>query len=108
MTNSRRLLLLFSCVVTAGAEPKRFEYTEAHMGTRARIVLYSAHEPTAKEAAQAAFARVAELNRIMSDYDSDSELMRLCGVNAKEAGKPVKISQELYFVLSQGQEIAKR
>src|SRR5262245_40584834 len=44
----------------------------------------------------------------MSDYDSDSELMRLCAANAKEAGKPVKVSPELFFVLSKGQEIARR
>src|SRR5258708_16129320 len=78
------------------------------MGTSARIVLYADDEAAAKSAAKAAFARVAELNRIMSDYDSDSELMRLCAANAKEAGKPVKVSAELYFVLSKGQEIAQR
>ena len=82
------LAILFAASAFA-AEPKRFEFTEPHMGTTARIVLYAPDESTAKSAAKAAFARVAELNRIMSDYDSDSELMRLCAANAKETGKPV-------------------
>jgi thiamine biosynthesis lipoprotein len=110
MTKSRSLLgiaLLFASATSRAGEPKRFEFTELRMGTTARVVLYAPDEATAKTAAKAAFARVAELNRIMSDYDSDSELMRLCAANAKEAGKPVKVSPELFFVLSKGQEVAR-
>jgi thiamine biosynthesis lipoprotein len=110
MTTLRQVLafsVLFASLPAAAAEPQRFEFTEPHMGTSARIVLYAADEASAKAAAKAAFARVAELNRIMSDYDSESELMRLCAANAKEAGKPVKVSPELFFVLSKGQEVAK-
>ncbi len=103
------LALLFTTALTA-AEPalQRFEYAEAHMGTKFRIVLYSPDEPTASKAAKAAFARVAELNRIMSDYDPTSELMRLCKQNAEKAGAPVKVSPELFFVLSKGQEVARQ
>jgi len=82
---------------------QRFTFEEPHMGTRFRIVLYAPDEATATKAAQAAFARVAELNRIMSDYLADSELMRLC----KHAGsEPMKVSQDLFAVLQKAQDVA--
>ena len=57
------------------AKLNRFEFSEPHMGTTFRIVLYAADEVAAKKAVKTAFARVAELNAIMSDYQPTSELM---------------------------------
>jgi thiamine biosynthesis lipoprotein len=74
------------------------------MGTTFRIVLYAADEATAKKAAKAAFARVAELNRILSDYLPDSELMKLC---KQAGGNPVSVSADLFAVLRKSEEIAK-
>ena len=73
-------------------EPRRFEYEEPHMGTKFRIVLYSPSKETADKAAKAAFARVGVLNRIMSDYQPDSELMQLCKKFEKKIATPVKVS----------------
>src|SRR5437870_2987349 len=92
------LLLLFAGQAAlhpllAADEPsalQRFTFEEPHMGTRFRIVLYAPDEATAKKAAKAAFARVAELNRILSDYLADSELMQLC---KHAGGEPVQVSQ---------------
>jgi FAD:protein FMN transferase len=78
------------------------------MGTTFRIVLYAPDKATAKRAADAAFARVAELDGIMSDYKKDSELMLLCKRFATEAGEPVKVSDDLFFVLEKGEELSKR
>ena len=39
-----------------------------------RIVAYAEAKPLAKRASDAAFDRVAVLNKIMSDYDPQSEL----------------------------------
>jgi thiamine biosynthesis lipoprotein len=88
----------------AGEEQRRFEYTEPHMGTRFRIVLYAADEATANRAAKAAFARIAELDGIMSDYRATSELMQLC---AKAGGDPIKVSDDLFTVLEKAQEISR-
>ena len=77
-----------------------FEFSEPHMGTTFRIVLYAADEATAKKAAKAAFARVAELNAIMSDYQPTSELMKLC---EKAGGEPVQVSADL-FKISRSEE----
>jgi thiamine biosynthesis lipoprotein len=83
---------------------KRFEFREPHMGTRFGIIVYARDEAVARQAAREAFARVAELNGIMSDYQSTSELMRLC---AKAGGPAVKVSGELFFVLARAQKVAR-
>lgn len=83
----------------------RFEFTQPHMGTRFRIVLYAADEETAKKAADSAFQRVAQLDDIMSDYKDTSELMRLC---RQAGGEPVKVSPELLLILTRSQELAQR
>ena len=78
------------------------------MGTTFRVVLYAADKATAKKAADAAFARVAELDDIMSDYKQNSELMRLCKKFATEVGEPVKVSDDLFFVLQKAEELSKK
>src|SRR4029077_17086597 len=74
----------------------RFTFSEPHMGTLFKIIVYAPDETTAKKAVQEAFDRVAELNRIMSDYLEDSELMKLC---KKAGGDPVPVSEDLFKVL---------
>src|SRR5947209_20450463 len=94
------------CAVNAiaGQSLERFTFTEPHMGTTARIVLYAPDAATAKTAADAAFARIAELNKILSDYDPDSELMRLC---KHAGGEPVAVSVDLFRVLAEAERFAK-
>jgi thiamine biosynthesis lipoprotein len=89
---------------TRGAALKRFSRVEAHMGTRFQIIVYASDETTANQATRAAFDRVSALNRIMSDYDRSSELMKLC---AKAGGPPVRVSPELFFVLEKAQALAR-
>jgi thiamine biosynthesis lipoprotein len=87
----------------AGESLQRFTFTEKHMGTSARIVLYAPDQASAKEAAAAAFARIAELNKIMSDYDPDSELMRLC---KHAGGEAAPVSIDLFRVLQEAEKYA--
>lgn len=90
-----------------GDEPtslERFTFQQPHMGTLVRLVIYAPNNDAAKKAGTAAFARVAELNRIMSDYLTDSELMQLC---KKAGGDPVPVSGDLFAVLRQAEEVAK-
>ena len=87
------------------AAPERLEFIEPHMGTLFRIVIYPPDLAAAKTAARAAFERIAELNRIMSDYDPNSELMRLC---AQAPGTPVPVSAELFDILERSQEVAEK
>lgn len=83
----------------------RFEFSEAHMGTLFRIVLYAPDAATADKASSAAFARIQELDHIMSDYRPSSELSRLSG---QAGGPPIKISRDLFRVLSASEELSRR
>ena len=96
--------------VPTPAEPElhRFEFESKHMGTTFRISLYAADKATAKKAADAAFARVAELDGIMSDYKKDSELIRLCKSFAAKSGDPVRVSDELFFVLVRADQLSRQ
>lgn len=88
------------------AAADRFEFTEPHMGVPFRIVLYAPGREAAETAARAAFARIAELNAVMSDYDSDSELSRLSATAG--SGRAVRVSTDLWRVLARAQELARR
>ncbi len=61
---------------------QRFEFTQPQMGLPFRIVLYTADQASANSAARAAFARISQLNDILSDYDTDSELSLLSRTQA--------------------------
>src|SRR6266540_4497906 len=99
------ILLPFYLILASSAAAERFTFTEPHMGTRFKIVVYAADAATAQKAARAAFARIAALDGIMSDYRPASELMQLC---KKAGGPPVPVGEELYFVLSRAQDVAGR
>jgi thiamine biosynthesis lipoprotein len=73
------------------------------MGTLFTITLYAADETTAQTGAKAAFQRVDALEDIMSDYQADSELMRLCD---QPFGHPVAVSPDLFDVLQRAQKTA--
>ncbi|HTE17709.1 MAG TPA: FAD:protein FMN transferase [Armatimonadota bacterium] len=88
-----------------GAALTRFTYTQYHMGVDARLVVYAPDLATAERACTAAFARIAALDTIMSDYRRDSELMRFC---ARSGGPPVRVSPDLFLVLRRAQEVARR
>ncbi|QVL31111.1 FAD:protein FMN transferase [Telmatocola sphagniphila] len=102
------LLILLGLPASARGQTalERFEFQEPHMGSLFRIVLYAPDKATAEKASRAGFDRVEQLNQIMSDYKADSELMLLCKKFEKEIGEPVKISEELFTVLSQAQKIS--
>src|SRR5262245_22273578 len=109
MTHALSLTVAGLLLTTAAsaAEPKltRFTSAEVHMGTQFKIIVYAPDEAVAQKAVKAAFARIAELDGIMSDYRPASELMRLC---QKAGGDPVPVSAELFFVLSRALEVSRR
>ena len=73
------------------------------MGTLFTITLYASDESAAKAAASTAFHRIADLDAVMSDYQADSELMRLCD---QPPGMPVPVSVDLFQVLQASQKFA--
>lgn len=90
----------------ANSEPARYEFRRVLMGVPFTITVYSADEPAANAAAQAAFSRVKQLNALLSDYDPDSELSRLCRDSGP--GRPIKVGPELRFLVGRSLELAKQ
>src|SRR6185436_4222530 len=70
----------------------RFEFSEVHMGTQFKIILYCESSNAATLASQA-FERVAEIDAITSDYRETSELMFVCRT---AGGSKVKVSEDLF------------
>jgi len=85
-------------------DPGRFEFSQVQMGVPWKLILYADDEQSAKAAADAAFAKVAALNTILSDYDPASELSRLS--DTAGSGKWVPVSGDLWLVLCRAQELA--
>lgn len=65
------LLMSVSCIA-----PMKFEETRDLMGTYVRVVIY-ADEGIAEEAISAAFARMEEIERIATTWDSEGEAFKL-------------------------------
>ena len=90
----------------SGEGLRKFVFEKAEMGLPFRISLYAADEAVARAGADAAFARIAELNSAMSDYDSDSELSRLS--RSAGQGRAVPVTAALWTVLAHAQAVAER
>jgi len=92
-TRSIRLALTFLAAISgpasadtrprpASSEPTlhQFEARQPKMGTLFRLVIWASDQATADKAADAAWARIDQLNSVLSDYDPQSELSRLCAM----------------------------
>jgi thiamine biosynthesis lipoprotein len=75
------------------------------MGVPFRIVLYAPDKSSADTAVEAAFTRIQQLNDILSDYDTDSELSRLSQTAGQ--GRAVRVSEDLWRVLVRSQQVAR-
>lgn len=101
--------------VTGGeqGQHQRFSRTSLHMGVEFQIVLYAADQKQAEAALDRAFARIAELDKKLSDYDPESELSKLSDTtkfdprDGKEfATKPIEVSDDLWTVLAEAQRVS--
>jgi thiamine biosynthesis lipoprotein len=102
-------LALFLCralPVEAQPSPQRFEYQQKHMGTLFRIILYAPDPAQAHQVAEAAFNRVAELDRMLSDYIPGSELNRLS--RTAGSGQWVAVSPDLWWLLRRSVAVARK
>ncbi len=74
----------------------RYEFAQVHMGVECRITLYAPRREQAVEVAGRAFARIADLDAVLSDWRVESELNRL---NDAAGGSALPVSEDLYRVL---------
>ncbi len=98
------LAALGGCLRAPSPPLARYEFESVQMAIPFRIVLYSHDGSAATNAALAAWDRVSELNRILSDYNPESALSQL-GSTAPHS-EPVLVPPELYRVLSRAGEIS--
>ncbi len=84
-------------------ELQRFGLSRPQMGVEFRVVLYAKDEAQATAAARAAYERIEALNKVLSDYDANSELSRLSAMAPMQ--EPVKVSDDLWNVLSASQKL---
>ena len=86
--------------------PVLLTFQEGHMGTQFTIRTWAT--PDEQEAAQAAisaaFSRIADLERVFSDYLVDSEIAKLTAI---PAGQSVPISADLFQVLSRAETLSR-
>lgn len=99
-------LVMLAEGTAAEPNPTRYQRTQTHMGMSFGVVLYAPDEAVANRAFTAAFARIEALNGIFSDYDTDSEVSRLCDQAPTSA--PVAVSLELAEVLHHAQQLSAR
>lgn len=94
--------MLITGAALAAQLPKPYEFSQVHMGMPVRILLHASDERRAESAMRAAFARIAALDQMMSDYRADSELRRL------EKGRDwTPVSPDLLEVLSTAVTVAR-
>lgn len=104
----KRLSLLGLVILawTIGCErpaPAVVKNARSVMGTFAEVTAVAPERATAQRAVEAAYTRLNDVNRLMSDYVADSEVGRL---NALPAGDSLVVSPETFHCLEQGVRIA--
>lgn len=89
-----------------------YRRSELHMGVEFEVVVYAPGQAAAERALDAAFARIAELDRILSDYDPASELSQLSLSSSPPQRRPgmppqpMAVGRDLWEVLSFAQQMS--
>ena len=93
------LFLVTACSLAcrSGPVPERMSETRRLMGVPWTITLYAPSQAVGQAALTAAFAEVARLEAILSDYDPHSEVSRLSA--AAPLTEPVPVGEDLWQVL---------
>lgn len=71
------LLLILTLLAGCSSDLRPFEYGCIRMGTRARVVVYASDAARAEAAVAAAWARMAEVEAVLSDWQEDGPVARL-------------------------------
>jgi len=84
----------------------KYTFEQPHMGTQFLIVCYATDSIKARNAAEKAFDRIAELNNVLSDYHPESELSVL--MKNQRPGLAYKVSDDLWYMLKASIEVSKK
>jgi len=100
-TASVGLALLISAIIagcTDSPDVAEVRRSREVMGTFAEVTAIAAGGAAAEAAVEAAYARLDDVNRLMSDYREDSDIGRL---NRLPVGEDLTVSPETFHVLEQ-------
>ncbi|MFM7183353.1 MAG: FAD:protein FMN transferase [Planctomycetota bacterium] len=81
----------------------RLSETRPLMGVPWTVTLHARDRSAGEQALEAAFAEAARLERVLSDYDPESELSRLSA--SAPSSEPVRVGNDLWNVLVRGGEV---
>ena len=84
----------------------RIEHSQVLMGTKFIISVDAEDSKDLRAAMTEALERVAKLDQIFSDYQSDSEVIQLCSSAPHDC--PVRVSTELFHVLATANSLSHR
>lgn len=93
------LLLLTVLSLNVSFAQYRYEFVKGKLGTVCRLVFYAEDALTAQVIQEKIFSKIDTLNEILSDYNENSEIRRLC--DSAGTGKPTAVSKDLYEIISQ-------
>ncbi len=81
-----------------------FQYERVRLGTTVHVRIHAPDRTRADRAVRAAFDRIDDLDRVLSDYRKESELSRLGGTSA---GYPIPVSKDLLAAVSRARVLSK-
>lgn len=102
------LLASLFCVAAIGQDSQDesilqgFAKSEVHMGVRFQISLYTTDEKVAEQAFAAAFAEIARLERVFSDYQPTSEARR---IDAAPCDTSIELSNDMRQLLERSRAL---
>jgi len=99
------LFVVLSTVATclSADQASLLTVSEPHMGTIVRIVADCDDAQLFRNATDAAFTRVREIEQICSDYRSDSEVLQLSAKSP--TSRPISVSDDLWNVLAKAHQV---
>lgn len=100
------VVALLAATQSGQCELERFTFNGIQMAVPVKIVMYAPDEATAKRAADAALARIGQINSVMSDYDPTSEVRRLSDTSGQ--GRAIAVSRDLLRVMSAASDLSER
>jgi FAD:protein FMN transferase len=93
--------ILFAAIrADSPGETRAFRYL---MGTSVQVQVFGPDDGVRGRAVEEAFAAIAEVDRLMSNYRPDSEL---AAVNAQAARKPIEVSDAMFSVLTAAHRVS--
>jgi FAD:protein FMN transferase len=83
----------------------RFEYSFGKLGTVCQVIFYAQDSATAQKAIHHIYLQIDSLNGILSDYDENSEIRKLCAQASEN--QEIKVSKTLYEVIGKSVALSK-